>query len=71
MELSFSIFGIIYFVAYIDVLFDPPGVQAFVRTPTPDEYETSPNHLEPVFSGKLNPCCEPSRNVVCIYLLPC
>ena len=51
MELSFSIFGIIYFVAYIDVLFDPPGVQAFVKTPTPDEYETSPNHLEPSFQA--------------------
>ena len=70
MGLSIVFYEIVVFVTIIYALYHTP-IQAFSGIPTRDESETFPPPPEPfgaVFAGKLTPCYEQSRKVVCYSL---
>ena len=68
MGLSIVFYEIVVFVTIIYALYRTP-IQAFSGIPTRDESETFfPEPFGAVFAGKLTPCYEQSRKVVCYSL---
>ena len=68
MVLSIVFYEIVDFKTIIYALYCTP-IQAFPGIPTRDEFETPPEPSGAIFAGKLTPCYEQSRIVVCYSLI--